>query len=154
MIVTTTNADDANDVISKSSRWASSRTPQFISSSLPAHTQRTSTRRCKAWLGDVAHPIIPFDACLLVLIGQRRTRTSCRIPSHASVGEMFDKGNVQGEMSVPRGSMSVTRCIGVVNITRRRSTSCITLRRSSASWMNAQSLLHIGHCDKKNCRIE
>ena len=35
--------------------------------------------------------------------------------------------NVQGEMSISSGSLSVPRCIGVVNRNRRRSTSCITL---------------------------
>jgi len=54
-------------------------------------------------------------------------------------------------MSVPRGSVSV---LGVLML----STEIVVvdlvyylyLRRSNASWMNARSLLHIGHCDDKN----
>ena len=45
----------------------------------------------------------------------------------------------------------VPRCIGVVSRNRRGRPRVLHLRRSSASWMNAQSLLRTGHCDEKNC---
>jgi len=63
------------------------------------------------------------------------------------------RGIVHGEMSVPIGAMSVFRCIGVVNRNRRGRPRVIHLRLSSASWLNAQSLLHIGHCDETNCGL-
>ena len=45
-----------------------------------------------------------------------------RISSHASVGKMST-----GECSIPGGAVSVPQCIGVVNRTRRLSTSSIAL---------------------------
>jgi len=58
---------------------------------------------------------------------QRSICTSCLIPSHASVGEMYEGKMSRGKCPFPERSMSVPLCIGVINRSPRRSTSCITL---------------------------
>jgi len=66
----------------------------------------------KAWLYPTGYP----PHCLLIILNwlvtwiacvQRSTCTSCRIRSHASVRGMSEGEMSRGEMSVPRGSMSV-----------------------------------------------
>ena len=112
------------------------------------HTRINTRCNCKA-KPDCSPPGYPPSSLLIIVnwsvnqfaYVQRSTCTSCRISLHASVGKY------PGEISVPRCT--------VVNRNHRRSTPCITpIRRPSASRLNAQSLLHIGHRDEKIVWIE
>jgi len=111
---------------------------------LPTNTQNT----CKLDKAkpDCSPPGYPPRRLLIIACVQRSTCTYCSIPSLASVGKMPEGGNVQG-VNV------LSRCIGAVNRNRRGRLCVLHYRRSSASWMNAQSLLHTGHCDHKNCGL-
>ena len=101
----------------------------------------------------VAHPAIPLAACWLLLIDQligslafraalallvvsRRTRTqSCGLKKQKLVYH-----------GTPR------QVVGVLmwSIEHVDGRPCVLhLRRSSASWLNAHTLLHIGHCCEK-----
>ena len=55
----------------------------------------------------------------------------------------------EGELPVSGGQCPFLGVlVGVVNTICRRSACVLDRRRSSASWLNAQSLLHTGHhCD-------
>ena len=77
---------------------------------------------------DVAHPAIPLATCQLLLIGQLTgsptfsAALALLVVSRPVAREC--RGNVRA--GNVQGAMSVSRCIVVVNKSRRRSTSCIT----------------------------
>jgi len=92
-------------------------------------------------------------ACLLLIRHPRSIFASCRVPSHASVKEMSE-GDVQGSNVRFQEAMLVPQCIGVVNRNLCGRPRVLHIRRSSASSMTAQSLLHMVIATKKTVWIE
>ena len=65
------------------------------------------------------------------------------------------RGKCPGGMSVTGGQCPFpsVSCGQEKSSTVAGRPSVLHLRLSSASWLNAQSLLHIGHCDEKMCGL-
>ena len=86
---------------------------------------------------DVAHPAIPLATCQLLLIGQLTgsptfsAALALLVVSRPVAREC--RGNVRA--GNVQGAMSVSRCIVVVNKSRRRSTSCCD-GRARRGWMH------------------